>query len=223
MKEKKITDKMLKRALKEKHEISSIGAIILFITLSIMLGITAYLLIALLFLIVKITPTDVQTNIIKIIANILEFKGFSIISSTIMSLIIVTIFIKIMNDKCILISKKQDLIHKFIIVTLVLTLITVLINLKNGQKKIHTEFSRLEFLEYVDCGNFENNRELYDDHHKDDENKFSDVNEIRDYYRQQYQSVVDTNLVENNTSVILENFILIIIMSVGIAYFYKEK
>lgn len=222
MEEKKLNESMLKKALKKKYEISSIRAIMLFIILSCLLGVTVYLLMELLFSIVRITSPDIQTAITKIITNMIEFKGFYIVSSIIMSLIVVTIFIKIMNHYCILINKKQDLIQKFIIATLVLTVISILVNLKNGQKIIHTQFLRLEFLEYVDCGTFENNRELYDNNHKDDKDKFSDVNEIRDYYVQQYESVVDTNIIENNIKVIIENCILLIITSFGVVYFYKD-
>lgn len=222
MEEKKLNESMLKKALKKKYQISSIGAIMLFIILSCLLGVTVYLLMELLFSIVRITSSDIQTAITKVIINMIEFKGFYIVSSIIMSLIVVTIFIKIMNHYCILINKKQDLIQKFIIVILALTVISILVNLKNGQKIIHTQFLRLEFLEYVDCGTFENNRELYDNNHKDDNDKFSDVNEIRNYYVQQYESVVDTNIIENNIKVIIENCILLIITSFGVAYFYKD-
>ena len=59
--------------------------------------------------------------------------------------------------------------------------------------------------------------------HKNDEKEFSKVNEIREYYLQQYESVVDSNMVKNNIKAILESFILIIITSIGVAIFYREK
>ena len=71
MEEKKLNESMLKKALKKKYEISSIRAIMLFIILSCLLGVTVYLLMELLFSIVRITSPDIQTAITKIITNMM--------------------------------------------------------------------------------------------------------------------------------------------------------
>lgn len=223
MEDNKITESMLKRALKKKYEISSVGAIILFTILSVLFGVIVYLLLELFFSILKGVPVDTRMNIVNVIGNVVEFKGFYIIASIVMSLILVAIFIKVMNHNFILTGKKQDFIQKFIIVILVLTCVSVLVNLKNGKREIDDQFLSLHLLEYADCNSFEHNRELYDRYHKDDNTKFSNVDEIRDYYLQRYESTVETYLVRNNTKVILESFILMVVTSIGVIFFYRKK
>ncbi len=223
MEDNKITESMLKRALKKKYEISSIGAIILFTILSVLFGITVYLLLELFFSIVKTVPIDARTNIINVISDVMQFKGFDIIVNIVLSVILVTIFIIIMNHNFILISKKRDMIQKFIIVMLVLTTVSVLFNLRNEKKEIHTIFFSIETLEYFDIFEFENNRESYDKYHENDSNKFSSISEIRDYYIQEYEIAVDNHMVKNNIKIILESYILIIITSIGVIFFYKKK
>lgn len=223
MEDNKITESMLKKALKKKYEISSIGAIILFTILSGLFGIAVYLLLELFFSIVRIVPIDARMNIINVISNVVEFKGFSMIASIVLSLILVTIFIIILNHNFILVSKKQDFIQKFIIVMLVLTTVSVLVNLKNEKEKIYESFFLLQALENWDTYDFENNRESYDRYHKNDSNKFSSLTEIRDYYLQEYETAVDNHMVKSNVKIILESYILIIITSIGVIFFYKKK
>ena len=213
IKEKIITEKMIKKALKEKNEIKAMGAIIMFAVTYIIIIAILYVLNELSWVILKFLPSDVRINIFKVIIDIENYKYFNIILSTIISFVSTLVFTKILRNKFDLVDSKSEFLQKTIIISLVIAIICICVTMNKGQKYLHSQFEGLVMHEYADYDLSQNNPELYKEYHNyNPEEMFTDAQQMRNYFVKEYDEAVDDAIVKEIKEIIINTGIGVTIL-----------
>ena len=145
--------------MKEKKKISLSYSIFLFAIIQILVSIVISIAeIALLFIFVKdVKNESIATNL----DNIINSMPYNIIKMIIMVILYIFVYFLIIKKKYLIDSKKDEFIHSFLVVIVVLSSLAIIIYTVNGAKNLNTRIQAIEIANVTHEIQIEENIEYY--------------------------------------------------------------